>query len=656
MEENGDFRLSISKIKIKNFRGIKCAEAELDKLNVLIGKNNAGKSTIFSALDILGHLSNMKSLKISDFNVEMIADIWRNRNNQIYLKENLDKWSMELVVQYIWQNLPYELWDLITEISNKGAVAGKIKVSLSEDKISELSKLNSATELQQCFIITYYIGTQSESETEWSPITNNFFESNSLRNILFPKLFVPGHNSPSKQIIMIEAARFMSNGRDTNVKATASQFSSEMKKAVEDVDFVREFNISMQAVSEKLEATTNSLAQSLRRFAFDLETGDSKRKLIVSPTADEWLNNPGIRIGTRFNDLEFDIPLSSEGYGYQNIFNIIARVESSFKDIVNVPYQSGEQKSILFVIEEPEAYTHPQLQHIFITNLAEYIEKKAQTLNIDTQVVVISHSAEVALSAIENNYNVIHVNKLNDGIKIQNWNRLDVETEKQLKEFKKILLNFNAESLFADKLILYEGDAERILLNGVIRKLSRTDPNFLLNSDRYALIPIGKNYHKFDKILPKLGYKGILVFTDIDFSQSSSDHFKKVFNFLEAKSSSNYVIRKYFLKDKKTIQDRFREANAFCLLNEQVAIYTQNKLENSTFYPSTLEPAFLFNEDNFAILKSSNAINYNKSEPTNELEKYISSKTEFALDILENIDNIAIPTYITEGLKWLDNQ
>lgn len=189
MGENGAFRLSISKIKIKNFRGIKNAEAELDKLNVLIGKNNAGKSTIFSALDILGHLTNTKSLKISDFNVEMIADIWQNRNNQIYLKENLDKWSMELVVHYDWQSLPYELWDLITEISNKGAVAGKIKISLSEDKISELSKLNSATELQQCFIITYYIGTPSEFETEWSPITNNFFESNSLRNILFPKLF-----------------------------------------------------------------------------------------------------------------------------------------------------------------------------------------------------------------------------------------------------------------------------------------------------------------------------------------------------------------------------------------------------------------------------------------------------------------------------------
>ncbi|GLY46078.1 hypothetical protein Llac01_14550 [Leuconostoc lactis] len=656
MVNDSSFQLSISKIEVKNFRGIKHTTANFDKLNVLIGKNNSGKTTIFSALDILGKLSSdASSLKISDFNVEMISDIWEHRRDTSYLRDKIDEWVVELIVEYRWQDLPFELWDLITDLSNNGTVAGKVTLSLPVDKLSEVSNLDDVSQIQKLFIVNYYYNSTSDQTQNWIPITGNIYESNSLRNILFPKKFVVNRNSPAKQIIMIEAARFMSNGKDSNVTATASQFSTEMKQAVTEREFVEAFNSSMTSVSEKLKQTTNDLAQHLKSFAFDLGSTGQDRELVVSPTADEWLQNPGIRIGTRFRDLSFDIPLSSEGYGYQNIFNIISRIESAFKDITNVPYPSGEQKSVLFVIEEPEAFTHPQLQHIFITNLANYIDKRSKELYIDTQVVVISHSAEVALSAIENNYNVVHVNKMNNQITIKNWSSLDDKKQSQLNEFKKILLNYNAESLFADKLILYEGDAERIVLNGIIRRLSREEANFNLASDRYALVPIGKNYHKFNEILPELGYKGILIFTDLDFSKGRQQHYKKENLFEDAVDSSNFVIRKYFLNN-SDIHTRFQGINDFYYKQDNIAIYTQNRIEESNFYPSTFEPAIMFNKNNYDILKMADAITGDIETPTNDFEKHIPSKTAFALTVLERLDEIEIPKYIVDGLRWLNEQ
>ena len=44
--------MKVSKLKIKNFRGIKSAELLFPDHVVLIGDNNTGKSTIFEAIDL----------------------------------------------------------------------------------------------------------------------------------------------------------------------------------------------------------------------------------------------------------------------------------------------------------------------------------------------------------------------------------------------------------------------------------------------------------------------------------------------------------------------------------------------------------------------------------------------------------------------------
>ena len=45
--------MQISKVEIKNFRGIQSAEIYLTKYSVLLGDNNTGKTTVLEALDLV---------------------------------------------------------------------------------------------------------------------------------------------------------------------------------------------------------------------------------------------------------------------------------------------------------------------------------------------------------------------------------------------------------------------------------------------------------------------------------------------------------------------------------------------------------------------------------------------------------------------------
>jgi len=44
--------VKIQKIRIKNFRALKEVELQFDQINIFVGKNDAGKSTVLKALNL----------------------------------------------------------------------------------------------------------------------------------------------------------------------------------------------------------------------------------------------------------------------------------------------------------------------------------------------------------------------------------------------------------------------------------------------------------------------------------------------------------------------------------------------------------------------------------------------------------------------------
>lgn len=103
----------ISKLKINNFRIFHDQEIEFnEKINVIIGPNNSGKSTVITALQILFDKTKRKRLEIEDFNKNIDLD---------KLKETSPKISITAIIsnngkEFSEEMIPIATW--LTEISD----------------------------------------------------------------------------------------------------------------------------------------------------------------------------------------------------------------------------------------------------------------------------------------------------------------------------------------------------------------------------------------------------------------------------------------------------------------------------------------------------------------------------------------------------------
>ena len=247
-------------------------------------------------------------------------------------------------------------------------------------------------------------------------------------------------------------------------------------------------------------------------------------------------------------------------------------------------------------------------------------------------------------------------------------NEKDVDAAR-FKFLKKYLTLDWAEVFFADKIILYEGDTERILLPSMMRAVDKklmNDAAYIpMSSQNISMIPVGAYAFVFDKFIRFLGKK-VLIITDID----SVDINRKSCKVSDGCSTSNSTLKYYFGNEKnkknllhnlmntqngtnKCISD---ENNGFSLM---VTYQTEEQYGGVKYYPRSFEDAFLFiNPDAYM----SGEIDKNQNDWAYNAAKEIrNKKTSFALDVLikkdfsaqENSDGWQIPPYIKEGLEWL---
>ena len=108
----------IAELTISNFRSFNKTTLNFnDGINVIIGQNNAGKTTVIKALDILFNNSSSKRLNINDFNRSASIEELKVCPPKIYISaklqesENEVEYSDELVTVATWLttlNTPYE--------------------------------------------------------------------------------------------------------------------------------------------------------------------------------------------------------------------------------------------------------------------------------------------------------------------------------------------------------------------------------------------------------------------------------------------------------------------------------------------------------------------------------------------------------------------
>ena len=438
---------------------------------------------------------------------------------------------------------------------------------------------------------------------------------------------------------MIELA-----GHEDTWKTMLSALPDKILQPIEDAQVtsvVREASVS--GLSEAIQDIAKTNGGNTGEMVLDINMSEEAISHLISQ-----ITNAKYQIEGHF------LNEASQGLGYSNMIYILLQLENYKKAIDPLLVN-------LFIIEEPESHMHPQMQNVFGKYLRTYYkEKKIQGL-------ITTHSSEmVRVTDMDN----LRVTRPFGHFKAEIF---DFSTFKKKIYADEILRNFYdwfyeigfSDIVFADRVILYEGDTERLL----IRKLSTMDKFQKLNHLYIAFIQVGGAYAlNYRSLIEFLKIK-TLILTDLDYDKQADDE-----TTIKASGTTNATILDFYKvanpDSTPNIADLYKwKADGLNILFDGYA-YLGYQGEADGF-GRTLEEAMLskhYSCDAFVKTPKTSWKERRKADnlvytiPREDGDYSIrdivahtsKNKTDFMYSvILKQLAEEMLPTYIEEGLTWL---
>lgn len=514
------------------------------------------------------------------------------------------------------------------------------------------------------------------------------------------------------KIDMISAQRGFSDVDSTTVTATNDQetikggslstqlrsyydkhLDPEKEPSPEDLE-------TLQALEEAQSIFDSKLADKFKSAIAELESlgypGVSDPKITIESkvSVSEVLNHQSAvqySLGKAGAD-EYKLPEKYNGLGYQNLISMVFLLIRFRDDRMQVgkAHKSDDihiSPLHIVLLEEPEAHLHVQVQQVFIKKAYdvlrnnEFLQKHA---DFATQLIISSHSSAIAREV--NFADLRYFKRLSSetgGVptsKVINLSDVFGKEDITDKFVTRYLQTTHCDLFFADAAILVEGTAEKMLVPHFIRNKFPE-----LNQRYITLLEInGSHAHRLQPLIDKLCLTTLII-TDID-PVSADGHHSSV----EPKRNAGILCGndtiKSWLPKKNLFDDLLNldatnkevQSNTPYFHAVRVAYQTPIRLdykkeEHVEAIASTLEDALvysniaLFNDikDGVGLIKTCHDLVCNRSsfaelheDIFNELHKTNVKKAEFALDLIysQEPERVVVPEYISEGLKWLEQQ
>lgn len=410
----------LEKFIIKNFRGINDISLTFNKgLNVLIGENNVGKTTIIDALRICLSYGNQRRdiyISQSDFHFDKNVISDSAKDIQFHLHFHIDRHE-----ETAWFN------DLLS-VQEEGTQDLQLHFKFYLDDIGRVKYKvwGGANEGQaiapEVLFLIYHVHLDALRDAD------HFLRP--IRGNRLGQLYTNIQIDPDIKIDQ-EKKRDLA-------KKVRSTFDS-------DEEWITHVDKGKEKINEHLKETSFSnkkhqIDVSFLPFDFNRLVDNLK---IQMPLYDEELLE-----GDSTKQKYFE--LSQNGLGYNNLI-YTATVLGDLKQ----RKQKQEETYVALLIEEPEAHLHPQLQNLFF----DYLNK------LDTehgfQIFISSHSPTITAKAnlksvivLQNNKNKIH------SLSLQKSGLTD-DNHKYLHKFLDVT---KSQLFFSNGVILVEGISEALLL------------------------------------------------------------------------------------------------------------------------------------------------------------------------------------------------
>ena len=430
-------------------------------LNVLIGENNSGKTTILKALQLIFDISVSKKLSIDDFykgissfdeppQITITISIQETKSEKIEDKAVVATWLTKL-------NSPWEA-TLTYKYFLPDTNLDEYKKELKERDESLISEWDILERFLQRYVSRIYAG---------NPISKNRVESEYLEK--FDCTFLDALRNVENSIY---------NGKNSLLKNVLNYFLDyNLKSSIKRLEQNSQDTESEEKLDdclEKLESCRNEFrgqSKDLLNSIKDRLDMDYILNLVKStgadvcgrPDIDGELSESDILSTLKLiieNKSKLQIPISNNGLGYNNLI-YISLVLSNLEIITSDHFGENAKIFPILLIEEPEAHLHPALQYNFLRFLKEEIKNK----NISRQIFVTTHSTHI--TAAVGLDSIICLEPHEDQISAKypglvfSDKEADIESKKYIERY---LDATKSNMLFSKGVILVEGLAEQLLV------------------------------------------------------------------------------------------------------------------------------------------------------------------------------------------------
>lgn len=684
----------INSIKIKNYRNYENFYMKFKEgLNVIIGANNAGKTNLLHAINLLKDLN----IEIDDFN-----------KNDI-LKKYMNDYQKEAPIIEV----EYEIFHEISEDDENDESIIKLLPFLGLDRINEI-RTEQGNKNQYLIVANIKIRYELNKKylKDYCDLVKDIdnFDDYITCLELMQKHYewnvyngIDDSNIDKKSISEIFKIDFIEAERNTN--DVYYETKNEINKYIKEEENMKKVKGLAKTISGEMEEAVKEILEKIYKVVNEdekneigLKDGNVSIKQGINYKPDI---SSGYKIDVEDTNLKYIVPLTHNGVGYNNLINIYM--------LLKLPELRPGRDFRILCLEEPEAHLHPAMQY----KLFKYIKKIDDENKLNQQIFVTTHSSNItSVSGIENMYMIDYNRSFNEVVNMSLSNQLKDKEDSQ-RHIMKFLDVTKSDMLFAKKVIFVEGLAEKLILPKFLER-----EGYSYENEHISIIDIGGKHFKYfiDIYEDSNVNKKILCITDKDFKVNCKDDLSKISNFVPQHISKLLIKKGKKLIKKKLILRKSLETKNYRLKTDFRKIYfVRNNIAMvcQNTYGSTFEDElFLANMDNkenaIKLLKIVSSKSLNTFVEENELDfdrwkanveeiKYTKTKDkikkwvnkynnliendnehkkiyeklffanlflsyaenkkgEIALEILldeELMSNIVIPSYIEEGIKWL---
>lgn len=411
--------MRIHRVIINNFRSIKHLDFKPEKINLLIGGNNSGKTNVLQALDfVLNPYKNWHEGIVTEYDFYN-----RNTEEKGILNDgtectgvNIEVWFNDFINGEEYQND----WDTCLEhINDKDEI-----ISYDEEGNEEAEKILRVTAECHADLKPLFYFTKPDVE-------KRLFTRRDKEKVGFH--FIPAYRNPLYELSFYQNS-FLSKLLERE----------ELKEKIEKV--IKEISQSQTVLfeDEKFKKNFQSLQKSIQDLKLISSGTDAMGLEPLGISDRRTLQNFGLVFRPRC--AERPVPLKNQGLGAQNAMLILAILQT---------IKEAKHENLILAFEEPEQNLEPYYQRLLVKKLLKPASK-------NFQILMTSYSPEVIKSFnLANIFLVQNQGTKHDLLKISQQENIRLEWRKFLNRLEGRNKEEVIGGILARFVLLVEGEAEK---------------------------------------------------------------------------------------------------------------------------------------------------------------------------------------------------